>query len=83
MRPLTAMDEHLVHQIAEPLPNVAVHHQHWRESYFFIAHEPDRLGDVVILTVASYPQREQMDSIQMGCVDGVGVIGQHVRRLRR
>lgn len=62
------MDEHLVHQLPEPLPNVATHHPHWRESYFFIAHRPDSLGDVVILTLASYPQREVMDSLQMGRV---------------
>ncbi len=70
MPPLTAMDEHLVHQIPEPLPNVVAHHPHWRESYFFVAHQPDDLGDLVILTVASYPQRQQMDSLQMGCVGG-------------
>ena len=38
------MDEHLVHQLPEPLPNVATHHPHWRESYFFIAHRPDAAG---------------------------------------
>ncbi|MEY2435477.1 MAG: hypothetical protein QOF97_313, partial [Acidimicrobiaceae bacterium] len=65
---LTAMDEHLIHQLPEPLPNVVTHHPHWRESYFFIAHRPESLGDVVILTMASYPQREVMDSLQMGRV---------------
>jgi hypothetical protein len=66
MPKLTDMDEHLVHQLPEPLPNTAVHHPHWRESYFFIAHPPTDPGDVVILTMATYPQREQMDSLQMG-----------------
>lgn len=79
MPPLTALDELLVHQLPEPLPNVVTHHPHWRESYFFIAHSPDALDDVVILTMATYPQREQMDSLQMGRVNGIGVIGQHVR----
>lgn len=41
---LTAMDELLVHQIPEPLPNVVTHHPHWRESHFFIAHRSDALG---------------------------------------
>src|SRR3954469_9860531 len=76
---LPAMDEHLVHQLAEPLPNVATHHPHWRESYFFIAHRPETLGDVVILTMATYPQREVMDSLQMGRVGGEPVIGFHQR----
>jgi hypothetical protein len=69
------MDEQLVHQLPEPLPNVATHHPHWRESYFFIAHRPDALGDVVILTMASYPQRQQLDSLQMGRVGGEPVLG--------
>ena len=52
-RSLTAMDEHLAHQVPEPIACVQTHHRHWRESYFFIAHRPDALGDVVILTMAS------------------------------
>ena len=75
MPPLTAMDEYLIHQIPEPLPHTAVHHPHWRESLFFITHRPDSLGDVVILTMASYPQRGAMDSIQMGRVDGKSAMG--------
>ena len=73
------MDEHLIHQIPEPLPATGVHHEHWRESYFFIAHRPDDLGDLVILTMATYPQRGQMDSLQMGRVGGEAVLGHHVR----
>lgn len=79
MPPLTAMDEHLVHQVPEPFPSVETHHPHWRESYFFIAHRPDTLGDVVILTMATYPQRATMDSLQMGRVGGVPIIGHHAR----
>ena len=76
---LTAMDEQLVHQLPEPLPNVVTHHPHWRESFFFIAHRRDQLGDVVILTMASFPQREVLDSLQMGRVGGEQIIGVHAR----
>lgn len=76
---LTAMDELLAHQIPEPFPNVATHHPHWRESYFFIAHRSDSLGDVVILTMATYPHREAMDSLQMGRVDGAAILGHQAR----
>ncbi len=41
---LTAMDELFVHQIPEPLPNVVTHHEHWRESLFFIVHPRDAAG---------------------------------------
>jgi hypothetical protein len=73
------MDEYLVHQVPEPLSHVAIEHPHWRESLFFIAHPPDTLGDVVILTVATYPQREVMDSLQMGRVGGERVMGFQAR----
>lgn len=79
MQPLTDMDEHLVHQIPAPLGVVGTHHPHWRESYFFIAHRPDTLGDVVILTMATYPPRGAMDSLQMGRVDGTSILGLHQR----
>ncbi|MGC8463539.1 MAG: hypothetical protein ACP5P9_07715 [Acidimicrobiales bacterium] len=79
MPPLTALDELLVHQLPEPLPNVVAHHPHWRESYFFVAHRPDTLGDVVILTLATYPQRRELDSLQMGNVAGVPVLSRHAR----
>ncbi len=79
MTRLTAMDELFVHQIPEPLPNVAVHHPHWRESLFFIAHPQDGLGDVVILTLAHFPARGVMDSLQLGRVDGTPTLGHHER----
>lgn len=72
---LTAMDEHLVHQVPAPLPSVETHHEHWRESYFFIAHRRAELGDVVILTMATYPAREALDSLQMGRIGGESVLG--------
>lgn len=76
---LTALDEQFVHQIPEPLPNVVTRHEHWRESYFFVLHNPERLGDVVILTMAHFPARQEMDSLQMGIIDGQHVFGHHVR----
>jgi len=76
---LTAMDEYFVHQIPEPLPNVVTHHEHWRESLFFVMHPRDGLGDVIILTLAHYPAREHMDSLQLGRVGASPAIGQHVR----
>ena len=79
MTALTPLDELLAHQIPEPMANVQTFHPHWRESYFFIAHRPDTLGDVVILTMATFPQREVMDSLQMGRVDGVRILGRHER----
>jgi hypothetical protein len=75
----TAWDEHFVHQIPELLPNVASHHPHWRESYFFELHQPDARGDVVFFTMAHYPAREVMDSIQMGRIDGKSVLGMQSR----
>jgi hypothetical protein len=65
------MDEFFIHQIPEPLPNVAVHHDHWRESLFFVAHPRDSVGgDVVVFTIAHFPKREVMDGIQMGRYGG-------------
>jgi hypothetical protein len=76
---LTAMDEQFVHQIPEPMLNVSVHHQHWRESLFFIAHPRDHLGDCVILTLANFPARGEMDALQLGLVAGQPAIARHVR----
>ena len=76
---LTAADELFVHQIPEPLPNVAVHHEHWRESYFFVAHPPSGDGDVLIVAMAHYPAREEMDCLQLGRVGGGFVYARHVR----
>lgn len=76
---LTAMDELFVHQIPEPLPNVATHHPHWRESLFFVMHPRDEPGDVVILTLAHFPAQEEMDSLQLGHVAGKPTLGHHSR----
>lgn len=69
------MDDFFVHQIPELLPNVVVRHPHWRESYFFEVHQPDAAGDVVFLTMAHYPVAAKMDSLQMGRVRGVPILG--------
>ena len=71
----TAMDELLVHQTPELLPRVSLHHPHWRESYFFDIHAPDAAGDVIFFTMASYPARGTLDSLQMGKVAGQPVLG--------
>ncbi|MGZ4712449.1 MAG: hypothetical protein ACXV9S_05740 [Acidimicrobiia bacterium] len=71
----TPWDEHFVHQVPELLPNVATRHEHWRESYFFDLHAPTGDGDVVFLTMARFPARGRVDSLQMGRVDGTPVIG--------
>lgn len=76
---LTAMDEYFVHQIPAPLPQVVTRHAHWRESLFFIAHRPAALGDLLILTMATYPQRQAMDSLQMGRVGGEQLMDIHAR----
>ncbi|HMC70156.1 MAG TPA: hypothetical protein VKJ07_13460, partial [Mycobacteriales bacterium] len=73
------MDELFVHQTPDLLPRVATHHPHWRESYFFDMHRPDAAGDVVFLTMASFPARQVLDSLQMGKVAGAPVLG-HVER---
>ena len=71
----TAWDEQFVHQIPELLTSVASHHPYWRESYFFDIHDPAGEGDVVFFTMAHYPARQHMDSLQMGRVGGTQLIG--------
>ena len=72
----TAMDERFVHQIPQLLPRTEQHHDHWRESYFFELHDPhDVDGDAVFFTMAHFPTRERMDSLQMGRVAGEQLIG--------
>ena len=75
----TAFDEYFIHQVPELLPNVMIHHQHWRESYFFDIHDPSGEGDVVFLTLAHYPARGYMDSLQMGRVGGAQLLSQQAR----
>lgn len=70
MRRLSPLDELLVHQIPEPITTAGIEHPHWRESYFFEAHGPDPDTDVIALGFATYPQRQVMDAIVLGRVDG-------------
>lgn len=77
--PLTPADEGFIHQIPEPLPHVVTHHDHWRESYFFVAHATDGTGDVLIFPMAHYPAREVMDALQLGRIDGGFVYAHHER----
>ena len=71
----TAMDEYFIHQIPQLLPQVANHHLHWRESYFYDIHDPSGLGDAIFFTMAHYPAQNRMDSLQMGRVDGEQLMG--------
>ncbi len=75
----TALDEHLIHQLPELLPRVATHHPNWRESYFFEIHHPSGTGDAIFFTLATYPARQVMDSLQMGRVGGIQLLGHHAR----
>jgi hypothetical protein len=77
----SAADEQFLHQIPELLDDVSVRNAHWRESYFFDIHEPTAAGDVVFLTLARYPSRGLMDSLQMGRIAGEPVLGRLSRPL--
>ena len=79
MPKLTAHDELFVHQIPEPLPNVVTQHEHWRESYFFVMHPRTTPGDVVVLTMAHYPARQEMDALQLGRIGGKQIVARHMR----
>ena len=76
-----AADERFGHQIPEPFRSTAVHHHFWRESLFFIAHDPKGPNDVPILTLAHFPAREEMDSLQLGRVAGEPVMARHARHV--
>lgn len=75
MTRLSALDERFVHQLPEPLVHVQTPSPHWRESYFFELHRPDGRGDVVFFTMATFPSRDRMDSLQMGRIGGERVLG--------
>lgn len=76
---LTPMDELFVHQIPEPFPNVLTHHEHWRDSLFFVMHPRDHAGDVVILTLATFPARKEVDALQLGRIGGAFQYARHER----
>jgi len=75
----TAMDELFVHQLPELLPNVATRDSHWRESFFYDVHSPDGTGDAIFFTMAHYPARAVLDSLQMGRAGGVRTGGIQTR----
>ena len=79
MNRFTSLDERFAHQIPEPFPNTVTFHHEWRESLFFVMHSPDGPGDVVISTLAHFPARGEMDSLQLGRVGGNSLITKHVR----
>ncbi len=56
-------DEALVHRPPDPPP-------YWQESCFFVAHRPDRPGDVLILNLTDHPGRGTLDCLQLTRVDG-------------
>ncbi len=74
-----AADERFGHQIPEPFRNTVLHHHDWRESLFFVMHPTDRLGDVYILTLANFPARCEMDSLQLGRWGSTPLFARHAR----
>lgn len=74
-----AADERFGHQLPEPFRNVLLHHQDWRESLFFVMHPTNRLDDVFILTLANFPARNEMDSLQLGRWGSAPILARHHR----
>ena len=79
MPKLIAADELFGHQIPEPLLNVAVHHDHWRESFYYGMHPRGGVGDAVIFTMAHYPKRETLDSHEFSFMGGQRLFGHFTR----
>ena len=74
----TAMDEQFVHQVPELLPDVGPAPRTGGRASSSTSTTRDGTGDVVFFTMAHYPARERcMDSLQMGRVGGVRIIGLH------
>ena len=76
-----AADERFGHQIPEPFRNTVMHHHDWRESLFFVMHPTDQLGDVYILTLANFPARSEMDSLQLGRWGSTPLFARHARHV--
>jgi hypothetical protein len=70
-----ARDEDFIHQSPELLATPLWPSPFWRESYFFELHSPDAGGDVLFFTMALHPNRQLMDSIQMGRIGGEQILG--------
>jgi len=81
MAKFTALDERFAHQIPEPFPNVLHFHPDWRESLFFIMHQREKPGDVLILTLAHFPSRQEIDSLQLGRVGASPIMARHLRKV--
>ena len=79
MPSLTPYDEYFVHQLPEPLSVVAIEHQHWRESYFIVAHGPEVDSDVIAIAMATYPARHMVDALVLGRIGGTLLGGYHQR----
>jgi len=81
MAKFTALDERFAHQIPEPFPNVLHFHPDWRESLFLIMHQREKPGDVLILTLAHFPSRQEIDSLQLGRVGTSPIMARHLRKV--
>jgi hypothetical protein len=81
MAKFTALDERFAHQIPEQFPNVLHFHSDWRESLFFIMHQREKPGDVLILTLAHFPSRQEIDSLQLGRVGTSPIMARHLRKV--
>lgn len=79
MPKLIAADELFGHQIPEPLLNVAVHHDHWRESFYYGMHPRGGMGDAVIFTMGHYPNRQMLDSHEFSFMGGQRLFGHFTR----
>jgi hypothetical protein len=53
---------------------------YWQESCFYVAHRPDRPGDVLALRITSHPGRGGFDCLQLGRVDGTLIFARFTRR---
>ena len=79
MQKLVPADEYFTHQIPETHMNVTTFHEFWRESYFYILHPKEAPGDAVILTMAHFPKRQIVDSLQMGRIQNQPIFALHER----
>jgi hypothetical protein len=74
-------DERFGHQIPEPFRHTAIRHHFWRESLFFIMHSSVEPNDVLILTLAHFPERGEMDSLQLGRTGSEPILARHDRKV--
>jgi hypothetical protein len=48
---------------------------------FFIMHQREKPGDVLILTLAHFPSRQEIDSLQLGRVGASPIMARHLRKV--